>query len=74
MKRIFSLLTVTVFMAVVLVALALPAFAAPPPTTPGQITCVKYDPVTGQVTEVHRVQRGQLLIYTNAGYFCFIGQ
>ena len=74
MKRIFSLLAVTVLMAVMLVALALPAFAAPPPTTPGQFTCVRYDPFTGQEQVVNNVQRGQLLIYTSAGYYCYRGQ
>jgi hypothetical protein len=71
MKRIFSLLAVTVLMAAMLVALALPAFAAPPPTTPGQFTCVRYDPF---YQEVNNVQRGQLLIYTTAGYYCYRGQ
>jgi hypothetical protein len=74
MKRIFSLLAVTVLMAVMLVALALPAFAAPPPTTPGQFTCERYDYNTGQFEVVRNVQRGQLLTYTTAGYYCYRGQ
>jgi hypothetical protein len=70
MKRIFALLAVTVL----LVFSALPALAAPPPTTPGQFTCVRYDPFTGQYTQVDNVQRGQLAIYTAAGYYCYRGQ
>ncbi len=67
MKRIFSMLVVTVL----LLALALPALAAPPPTTHGTFTCYTYDPNTGQVTQVDRVPRGQVANYQNQGYYCY---
>jgi hypothetical protein len=63
MKRIFALLAVTVL----LVASALPALAAPPPTK-GQFTCYTYFP---QYTEVDRVPRGQVAEYERAGYSCY---
>jgi hypothetical protein len=73
MRRAFSVLAMTLVMAVVLVALALPALAAPPPITPGQFTCERYDYNTGSYTVVNNVPRGQLLLYTNAGYYCYRG-
>jgi hypothetical protein len=75
MRRALLLrVAVALVVAAMFLASALPVFAAPPPTTPGQFTCVKFDPFTGQETVVNNVPRGQLLIYTNAGYFCFRGQ
>ena len=68
MKRILLLLVVVAM----LLASALPALAAPPPTK-GQFTCVKYDPFTGQYTEVDRVPRGQIAVYEAAGYYCYRG-
>ena len=67
MKRIFALLAVTVL----LMASALPALAAPPPTTHGTFVCYTYDPFTGEITQVDRVPRGQVANYQNAGYTCY---
>ncbi len=67
MKRIFSMLVVTVL----LLALALPALAVPPPTTHGTFVCYTYDPITGEYTEVNRVPRGQVAVYESQGYECY---
>ncbi len=71
MRRVLIVLAVV---AMLVASAALPALAIPPTTTPGQFTCVKFDPNTGQVTEVDRVPRGQIAIYEAAGYFCYRGQ
>jgi hypothetical protein len=73
MRRIILVVTVALVMAAMLVA-ALPALAAPPPTTPGQFTCERYNPFTGQYEVVRNVQRGQVATYTAAGYSCYRGQ
>ena len=71
MRRVLIVLAVV---AMLVASAALPALAIPPTTTPGQFTCVRYDPFTGQFEEVDRGPRGQLAIYEAAGYFCFRGQ
>jgi multisubunit Na+/H+ antiporter MnhB subunit len=73
MRRIILVGTVAIVMVAMLVALALPALAAPPPTTHGQFTCERYNPFTGQYEVVNNVQRGQLATYTAAGYYCYRG-
>ena len=70
-RRTLSVLAVGALVVAMMLASALPALAIPPPTTPGQFTCVKFDPDTGLFTEVQRVQRGQVAVYEIAGYSCF---
>ena len=71
MRRVLIVLAVV---AMLVASAALPALAIPPPTTPGQFTCEKYDPFTDQFSVVDRVPRGQIAVYEAAGYFCYRGQ
>ncbi len=74
MRRILLVMSVALVMAAVLVASAMPALAAPPPFKPGQYTCIKFDPFTGQLQQVNNVQQGQTATYVAAGFFCFSNQ
>ena len=75
MRRILLVMSVALVMAAVLVASAMPAFAAKPPANKNQYTCNKYtyDPVTGETSTdtVLNVPKGQVANYE--GYYCFKG-
>jgi hypothetical protein len=71
MKRIVTVLTLAALMAAMLLASALPVLAIPPPTTPGQFTCILFDEDFNVIDEQQRVPRGQVAIYDAAGYICF---